>query len=171
MSRTLDDVEIRALLAEPKTLPENWKARLKLRPKAEFKYDQRDLRIKGANGNIFKIVLRQNTVNRLDFSVILMFIDKDGSEFRLCRFNGNSHKHTNKLEKSLGRRDVSFSSQFHLHMATERYQQYGFEIDGYAEVTSSFSSFDQALDKFIEEYAFVFPEENLPLFDTQGGSK
>lgn len=170
--RILEDSEINALLTERKTLPDNWRARLKLLPKTDSKHLQRELEVSGANGNAFRIVCRQSTLNALDFSIILIFKARDGNEFRLCRYNGrHPSEHTNRLEKSNSHENVRFRNQFHIHMATERYQQQGFEIDGYAEVTKRYSSFATALEEFFRANGFVLPEEHLPLFDGQGGSR
>jgi hypothetical protein len=169
MRRVLTDEEIDALLTEQKLLPENWKTRLRVLPKAGFKHDQREFEVSGKNGTSFRIVLRQNTINRLDFSVILMFRDADGTEFRLCRYNGkHPSEHTNRLEKASRKSNASFRNQFHIHMATERYQRENLEIDGYAEVTSRYSSFDSALMEFLTSNGFQMPTEKLPLFDGQG---
>ncbi|MBN1362985.1 MAG: hypothetical protein JW993_20470 [Sedimentisphaerales bacterium] len=170
--RILEDSEINALLTERKTLPDNWRTRLKLLPKTDSKHLQRDCEVSGANGNTFRIVLRQSTLNVLDFSIILTLKDKDGNEFRLCRYNGkHPSEHTNRLEKSTGDENARFRNLFHIHMATERYQRQGFEIDGFAEVTKTYSSFDTALEEFLRANGFMIPEEHLPLFDGPGGSK
>lgn len=172
MGRILKDKEISALSAERKPLPDNWMTRLKLLPKSDSRHLQRDLELSGENGSEFRIVLRQNGLNALDFSIILIFEAKDGDEFRLCRYNGkHPSEHTNRREKSKGDKAACFRNQFHIHLATERYQQRGFEIDGYAEVTKKCSSFETALQVFFEANGFVLPEEDLPLFDSQGGSR
>ena len=154
--RLLTDTEISALLTEKKLLPANWHTRLRLRPKADVRFTQRELEVSGEKGHRFRIVLRQNTLNILDFSVILTFIDDDGSEFILLRFNGNQHEHTNQLEfrrKAKGKH--KFRNEFHVHMATERYQIEGPRIDGYAEVTNDFSTFDSALTLFVRSNGFA----------------
>jgi hypothetical protein len=172
VQRILKDDEIAGLLKEWKPLPENWKTRLKPLPKSGFKHPQRDLQVCGVNGNTFRIVIRQSTVNVLDFSVILVFQDKDGVEFRLCRYNGrHPSDHTNKLEKTKGHANAIFRDQFHIHMATERYQQAGYKIDEYAEATDTYSSFDSALSEFIRANGFQSPQEELPLFESMGGSR
>ncbi len=172
MHRILKDEEINGLLQERKPLPENWRVRLKLLPKTGFKHLQRDLQVRGTNGNIFRIILRQSVINPSDFSVILVFLDKDGTEFRLCRYNGkHPSEHTNKVEKARGDDNAEFRNQFHVHLATERYQQDGFEIDGYAEMTNKYCSLDSALLEFFKANEFQLPEEDLPLFDRQGDSR
>jgi hypothetical protein len=111
-------------------------------------------------------------MNPSDFSVILVFQEKDGTEFRLRRYNGkHPSEHTNKLEKARGDENPEFRNQFHIHMATERYQLDGYEIDGYAEVTDRYCSFDSALAEFLRATGFQLPEEELPLFGNHGGSR
>jgi len=73
MHRILKDQEISELLKEPKPLPENWKTRLKLLAEKGFRHVQRDLQICGANGNTFRVVMRQSPINVLDFSIVLLF--------------------------------------------------------------------------------------------------
>ncbi len=172
MRRILTDDEISNLIEEEKPLPENWQTRLKLRSKARSSHRQRDLAVKGVNGNVFRIVMRQSTINPLDFSVILVFQDETGASFRLCRYNGkHPSEHTNRVEKSRRQSNARFRNEFHIHMATERYQQEGYDLDGYAEVTRAYSSFESALDEFLTANSFQCPEEDLPLFDNQGGSR
>lgn len=96
MARILTDEEIGELLQEPKLLERNWETRLRPRPKSNFKFTQRDCEIKGENGHMFRIIIRHNMINPLDFSIILSFQDEDGTEFNLCRYNG---KHPQTYEQ------------------------------------------------------------------------
>ena len=58
--------------------------------------------------------MRQNRINLLDFSVILAVrVPQLNQVFRLRRYNGRSHEHTNQIES------VTFHD-FHIHFATER---------------------------------------------------
>ena len=161
------DAEIAELLAEEKPLPENWQARLKTLAKANQAYKRRDLGITGAQGHPFRVILRQSTHSPLDFSVILTFTDEDGTEYRLIRYNGrHASQHTNKWEKARGMENSTFRNRFHIHRATERYQLAGFAIDGFAEPTDEYGSFDAALDLFTMNHGFRRPEEPTgPLFD------
>ncbi len=150
MSRVLTDNEIAALLAEAKPLPTNWASRLAVREKAGQMHRQRELELLGGGGHHFRVILRQNLLNQLDFSIILTLVDADGSEYRLVRFNGrHPSQHTNTWEKRNGLTDWSFRNRFHVHRATERYQVDGLEIDGYAEVTEGYNSFESALTEFV----------------------
>ena len=170
MTRVLTEEDISELLQEAKPLQQNWESRLRPRPKSNFKFTQRDCEVHGNDGHVFRIIIRHNIINPLDFSIILTFKDEDETELCLCRYNGkHPSQHTNKLEKTKSLPDSSFRNAFHIHMATQRYQEEGLEIDGYAEVTRSYSSFDTALRVFVRSNGFSVAGENEPsLFDVQG---
>jgi hypothetical protein len=169
MKRILSDEEIERLIRERKQLPQGWESRFQVRPKSDYRYTQRNCEIKSEEGNFFNIIIRQSTVNLLDFSIILMFKDKDGVEYRLCRYNGKHPSgHTNRFEKNKGLQNDCFRNVFHIHKATQRYQEEGFDITGYAEPTKDYSSFDSALKVFLQKNGFV---EDLPLFDNEGIKK
>jgi hypothetical protein len=127
LSILLTDIEIDALVSESKQLEPGYLSRLQLRPKQGHK--ERELDITGANRSEFRLILRQNLLNILDFSVILAYSVKSSSQvFRLRRYNGKSHEHTNQIEHQR-------FYDFHIHFATERYQHSGLKEDAYAEVT------------------------------------
>ena len=171
MARILTDTETAELLAEAKPLPENWQARLKTLPKANQAYKHRELEITGAQGHPFRVILRQSDYSALDFSVILTFTDEDGTEYRLIRYNGrHASQHTNKWEKARGMENSAFRNRFHIHRATERYQLAGFAIDGFAEPTDEYGSFDAALNLFTMNHGFRKPQSPTgPLFDGNAG--
>lgn len=160
--RIISDTEIAALLAERKPLPSNWQSRLKPRPKADMKFTHRECTVTGDNGNHFRIILRQNLLNVLDFSIILTWVDADGWEYRLIRFNGkHPSQHTNKWEHYRNAMGTNrFRNTFHVHQATERYQLDGYEIDGFAVVTTEYGSFDTALDLFVRRNGIAIEPEN-----------
>ena len=156
--RLLTDQEIQSLLSEGKPLPDNWRSRLRTRAKTDMRFTHRDLEIKGENDRTFRVILRQSTLNNLDFSIILTFVDTDGQEYRLTRFNGrHPSQHTNKVERDLGKRNHSFRNVFHVHTATERYQIAGYKIDGFAEPTAEFNSFESALELFVRRNGLHAP--------------
>ena len=83
----------------------------------------RDLELRGDAGSEFSVMLRQNKINRLDFSVILAVrVPQSNLLFRLRRYNGKSHEHANHIEG-----DTFYD--YHIHMATERYQEIGTRED------------------------------------------
>lgn len=163
MPRILSDAEIAELLCEQKTLPANWAKRLAPRPTARQVHRKKSLSISGANGSQFVIDVRQNPNSLLDFTVILTFVDDDSHRYILTRFNGrHPSQHTNKWEKKRGQPGSEFRNVFHIHTATERYQQEGYSIDGYAEPTQSYSSFDTALREFVASNGFVIGQGDEP---------
>lgn len=128
MPTLLSDLEISDLMAESKRLPSRFAERLRLRSKRGHKEAQLD--VIGEKGSQFSIVLRQNLQNPLDFTAILAYqIPNTNTLFRLRRYNGKSHEHTNRLERE------RFYG-FHIHLATERYQQLGLREDAYAQPTN-----------------------------------
>ena len=150
MPAQYSDKTIQALLNERKLLHPNYRSKIQLRDKRGHK--ERDIELDGENGNRFRLILRQSTHNPLDFSIILgVFPAKTNQLFRLRRYNGKSHEHTNLIE---GNRFYSF----HVHMATERYQELDMREDGYAEATSRFSDFYSALRCMLEECGFDVPK-------------
>ena len=97
------------------------------------------------------MIIRKNRINPLDFSVILGYIPPERLKlFRLLRYNG-VHKHTNKIEH------VSFRA-FHIHRATQRYQETGCDIDAYAELTDRYTTVDGALEFLLNKCNFIRPE-------------
>jgi hypothetical protein len=115
------------------------------------------LDITGANGSEFRLILRQSLFNILDFSTILAYYGKSSSQvFRLRRYNGKSHEHTNKIERQT-------IYDFHIHYATERYQHSGLREDAYAEATTRYSDIQGALNCLIQDCGLVLPSNGQEL--------
>lgn len=156
---------------EPKELPQNWRVRLTPRKKRDRCHLERQVRLVGSKGNRFRINVRDNPASLFDFSIILTFVDSDRTEYRLLRCNGkHPSDHTNKWEKKQRLPRAKFRNAFHTHKATERYQQEGFDIDGYAEETDKYHSLDSALEEFVRLGGFVTQTEEsssgqMGLFD------
>ena len=149
MPEILTDLQIAQLIGDPKPLPPDWRRRLAPRPKRG--HTEAELQVRGAAGGLFRLILRRSLHNPLDFSVILAFVDPEsGRNFRLRRYSGKSHEHTNPLE----------SERFydcHVHRATERYQRSGNREDTFAVAASAFATMEQALELVIAEGAFAEP--------------
>jgi hypothetical protein len=160
MSTRLTDSQIERLIGERKQLPGDYRSRLRLREKRG--HDEQELDIEGEGGSAFQIILRKNRINPLDFSVILgCFPELSGQLFRLRRYNGKSHEHTNQIER------VTFYD-FHIHQATERYQDLGLREDAWAVVTNQYGDFDGALAHMLSDCNFQLPEDpQQPLFGAQ----
>lgn len=149
MAVQLTDPEIASLLAEQKPLPADYQSRLQLRAKTGHK--ERELDMTGAGGSEFQIIVRQSVFNPLDFSVILGYsIPNSSALFRLRRYNGRSHEHTNRIE------GITFYD-FHIHTATERYQEAGYAEEHYAETTNRYVDLSGAIQCLLQDCAFELP--------------
>lgn len=146
------DKDIDALIAVQKYLPAYYRSQLRMRSRSySDKHDEGQLEIQVQDAGTFRVVLRRNRLNPLDFSAILCYIPQDRIKiFRLRRYNG-VHRHTNKIEHSTFR-------GFHIHYATQRYQESGWDIDAYAEPSDKYTTVDGALELLLDECSFVRPE-------------
>lgn len=96
-------------------------------------------------------------LNILDFSVILGYqLPDPHTVFRLQRYNGKSHHHTNTLENQT-------FYDFHIHTATERYQRAGFKEDHFAVPTNRYYSLESAIGCMLLDCGFRLPFERTPL--------
>ena len=158
MADILTDTDIQRLTEETKLLPENFQEQIRLKSKRGHK--EAELSASGVDGSSFKLILRQSNFNPFDFSVILGYeIPKTNVLFRLRRYNGSSHWHTNKIEG-----DRFFG--YHIHLATQRYQQSGLDQDGYAEPTQRYADLQDALSCALTDCKFELPPNaqlTLPL--------
>ena len=158
MARVLTDDEINSLLREVKLLPSNWTSRLRPRPKSNMAFSQRDLSLIGQSSHEFSLILRRSQQSPFDFSVILIYTE-ESHDYILRRNNGaHPSRHTNKWEKMRGASGYQLDVGFHIHMATERYQSAGLDIDGYAEQTDKYQDFDGALRLMLLDSNFVVPD-------------
>ena len=164
--RVLADHEIADLISEPKVVPDNWFSRLLPKDKAHYQHKEREIDIEGSNGNLFRVIVRHSNLNVMDFSIILTLREKASNvEYILIRYNGkHPSRHTNKWEKDNGIANHTFGTTFHIHRATERYQESGYKIDGFAEATTKYSDFHTALNQFLIECNFKKEEEGQPSF-------
>ena len=146
------DHEVESLVREDKTVRTDWRHLFRLKPKRG--HNERHLDLTGGAGNEFRLIMRQNRINLLDFSVILAVrVPRSNQLFRLRRYNGRSHEHTNQIES------VTFHD-FHIHFATERYQEIGARDDAYAEPTDRFGDFRGAFQCLAEDANLKVPPES-----------
>lgn len=150
MALTYTDDDIARLLAEEKPLPVDWQRRF--RSSSKLGHEERELTVAGVDGNSFRLITRRNRFNLLDFSIILgVEIPLSNRLFRLRRYNGKSHQHTNQIERNT-------FYDFHIHFATERYQLLGNRSpreDGYAEVTDRYCDATDALNCMLTDAGFT----------------
>jgi hypothetical protein len=150
MATRLTDIEIQNFLGERKDLPPDYLQRLRTKPKSG--HEERELDLKGTFGSDFRVILRKSMYNVFDFSVILAYcVPGTIQVFRLRRYNGKSHEHTNAIE-----RETFYA--FHIHTATERYQDLGMREDSFAEPTDRFSNFEEAVDCLFDDANLKAPE-------------
>ena len=143
----LTDNDIRALLEERKSLSKDYIKHMRPVKKASMQYSQSELTVTGELGSEFKVIVRKNLIDPLDFSVILVYLPREeGKGFILRRYNGK-HFHKNHLEGNE-------LHDFHVHMATERYQQAGLKAEGYAEVSDGYASVQQATECLFRDANF-----------------
>jgi len=158
MLKILSDSDIEALVIEPKRIPDGL---FPLKRMAQHGgHERKDFQVESRinSGNGFTIKVRQSLLNPLDFSAILGYnVPGTNAVFRLRRYNGSNHDHTNPLERQT-------LSGFHIHKATERYQRVGSREDTYAEVTSSHSSLETAIKAMLRDCGFDPPETPGNLF-------
>ena len=157
----LTDDEIAQLIAVRKPVSSDLASWAKLRSKRG--HDERDFTVTADDGSEFRVYLRQSRYNRLDFSVILAYRIPGSTEwFRLRRYNGRHGEHSNKIEGG-----APFYA-YHVHTATERYQELGMDEDGYAEPTDRFSDLQSALQCMLQECGFEVPKvTQRGLFDEE----
>lgn len=148
---------IQELIEEPKVL--SFDPRQNIRWKQKRSHREYEFDVVGSRGHAFRVLLRQNTFNPMDFSVILSVLPENTNQvFRLRRYNGLHGEHHNRIEKN------RFFS-FHIHEATERYQELGLKEDAYAEPSNQYQGVIEALDCLLSDCAFSIPgEKNIPLF-------
>jgi hypothetical protein len=155
----LTDLEIRGLISERKVIKYDLHYLLsKAKIKANSGHKEYDIETNRDDGSKFKIMIRQNIQNHLDFSIILGFIHANSNIlFRLTRYNGKSHEHQNKLEKGPRFYD------FHIHLATERYQLVDcYKEEHFAESTNRYSDINSAWNCFIFDCNIILPNSAQP---------
>lgn len=147
------DDEIEALIEERKPVtPRQVLRMMSISYHGEGGTEQIQVNVQGNYGNNFRVILRQNQFNALDFSVVLAVQPRQGERlFRLRRYDGK-HWHTNHLE-SKGRNKDKFYD-FHIHTATERYQKNNLPHDGYAEVIKRYHDIHGAIIHMLGDAKF-----------------
>lgn len=147
MAIRLSDTEIASLIREQKLLDKKLSLPLDLQV-TKLGHLGCNIQAKGVSGTKFMIIVRKSQDNFLDFSVILAYqLPESNRLFRLRRYNGNSHEHTNIIERD------SFTT-FHIHIATARYQELGRKEDTYAEPTDRYGELDGAICCMLQDCGF-----------------
>jgi hypothetical protein len=175
MAKYLEDAEIARLIRLSKELPKNWDRRLhKMRADVNFRHSRASIIVSTSDGD-FRIGLRQNRMEKEDFSVVFSFLSKakDSQWFRLKRYNGRHPPlgiHKNRIEKTR-------IEGFHIHTATLRYQQRTSKEEGFAEPTTAYVDMWTAVEFMIAECGFIKPiktsveKGQLHLFSAHGDQR
>lgn len=134
----LTDKEIKNLITEPKTMGcpiDSVFKSMKDKPGREISYRQTSFKFSRTGGEgEWLIYLRHSKENVPAFSCGLKFAPKGrNQEFTLVRYNGKNHQHTNCLENE------NTFYDFHIHTATERYQQSPHDDEHYAQPTDRYA--------------------------------
>lgn len=155
----LTEEQIARYEREFKPLPSDYDRRLFTFVRADG-FARSELEIVGVEGHRFAVSLRQGLINPLDFSAILRVYVAGGADVRLRRYNGKSHRHTNRIE-----REPPFYG-FHVHQLTERYQnKVGYKPDGYAVPTDRYGDLRGAVNCLFEDCGFVRPADEQFTFE------
>ncbi len=162
------DREIDDFVNEIKTLPLAWETQLKTKVISTTK--TWELTVPGSNQysqadgevtqNEYKVIIRQNLINNLNFCVIFgLYIREMDRLVNIRRYDGKYHAHTNKVES------VMLPVDYHIHKLTYRYQEVNhLADDGYAEVTDKYSDLNEAINLMLSECSFHFsPDQQFPL--------
>lgn len=133
----LTETDIKVLFDSHKTIVDEDQTRTKAGHK------EKNFHIKDEINNEYQLFLRQNKKNVNDFSCGIALKCEDGN-LTLMRCNGNSHKHTNQIEKT------QIEYKFHIHIIKAHYITAGKKADGYAEMTNDYSNIEGAFKVLLD---------------------
>lgn len=154
--RILRDSEIQSLIDDVKPITSNAVKMIKPVPLNNRRHMGHEHEVLSRSGKKYSIYVRLNSINVHDFSIILKYYEASSkSWYVLRRYNGSSHRHTNIIERT------KIIRAFHIHKATERYQNMGLNIDGYAESTEAYSNWRDALSLMLKECNFRMEDTRL----------
>ncbi len=136
---SLNDERIEQLLAMPKRITNPTARNL-----TDANHEKREYLVESADGTErFRLFVRQNKTVLDDFSCGLQWFAAGGESLILARYNGSSHGHPNRMERTR----VDFVC--HIHKATERYLRANLKAEGFAEATNTYQTCGGALDRLL----------------------
>lgn len=104
------------------------------------------------------IYLRFNTENPLDFSCGLGLLPEGRRElFSIRRYNGKSHRHTNRLDGQ------QIFYDFHIHQTTEKYQRSSYKDDHYADPTDRYTRLEEAFRCLLKDFNVMEEGSDTPV--------
>lgn len=161
MDISLSDERIAELVTMPKRIT-NPKAR-QVPDAKHLKCDYKAVSVSGDEE--FTIFVRQHREMLDDFTAGLKWHSTTGEVVILMRCNGASHPHRNHIE------GTRFSpGNYHIHKATERYIDNGYEPEHFAEITNGYTTIEGAIHQLCVECnisGLDTTPESLNLFPAQ----
>ena len=148
--RIITDQEITNYLTERKYIEKGSSNPPKLLKKSRSY--RKTQKIFGISGTEYLLTIRKSIEKENNFCIILSLALEEKVQFILIRYNGNWHKHKNKIEKNR-------ISGFHIHITTERYQRAGYNKDGYAEVTNTYSDWEKGYRRMLQNLNILSEED------------
>ena len=155
MAMVIPDAQIAEMIAETKPLSLTWRQGLAALQPRPANYES-SINLVGCLGTRYRIVVRKHRQYQTNFCILLLLRIADNLEFPLLRYDGNSHRHKNKIEGNW----IDF--KFHIHRATERYQitTRGTAPDGFAFETENYQDLPGAWSCFFGDVNLKLPEGN-----------
>jgi hypothetical protein len=152
------DEQIKRFIEECKPLDQGWETKVSLKNERSGKH--RSFEVTGNEGSRFSVILRQGKYDLDSFSAILGIYPQGSNKlFRLRRYDGNDHAHTNSIEGD----QILYG--YHIHYATERYQDAGKDEDEFALAITRYSNLNEAFSCLLEDCNFLLPsKQQLPAF-------
>ncbi len=103
------------------------------------RHKQQNYTARSEDGAQYRIYLRQNLDDELDFSCGLALARKGGKFLSLIRYNGSSHRHGEIFYRC------------HIHRATAEALAAGKKIDSHAEETDRYKTLDGAIACLVDD--------------------
>jgi hypothetical protein len=119
----------------------------------------------------FAVFIRVNEDFHENYSIGLRHLPTGEESAILLRCNGNHGPHQNQVV------NADQIDGVHIHYTTETALQAGMKLENYAEPTSAYATYEDALRHFLRIINVLQPEKHfpriyqLPLFDGLGGDK
>lgn len=146
----ITDLEIENYLNEKKYLEKGSSNPPNLIKRArEYRKTQK---IKGKTGTKYLLTIRKAINYDNNFCIIFSLALEDKEQFILTRYNGNWHRHKNKIEKNI-------VSGFHIHITTERYQRAGHKCEGFAKASSYYSDWKSGYKRVLQDLNIMRVED------------
>lgn len=154
----LTDAELQKLIDTPKKMSTKGLKKL-LERKEENAYKRSDIELSSEVKHSFYLRIRESLDDPTDYSAILSIKLKTGETFNLVRCNGSSHNHKNRIEKN-----NLYGT--HIHVATERYIENGYQPEAFAEESAEYNNINEAIEYLMKITYITYKQtdDNTTLF-------